>query len=120
MPSFLSRKLGITVLYVTHDQVEAMALADRMAVMSGGKVLETGVPEKLYHFSHSRPVAEFLGAMNIFHGAAENGGVKTGIGVLTCAIPEGMAGEGGGGGPPGENCGSHTAGGGGKAVPPGA
>jgi iron(III) transport system ATP-binding protein len=86
----LSKKLGITVLYVTHDQVEAMALADRMAVMSGGKVLETGAPEKLYHFSHSRPVAEFLGAMNVFHGAVENGGVKTAVGLLSCAVPEGM------------------------------
>src|SRR5512145_243402 len=60
----LATKLGITVLYVTHDQVEAMALADRIAVMSGGKILQVGNAQELYHAPASRSVGGFLGAMN--------------------------------------------------------
>jgi iron(III) transport system ATP-binding protein len=90
----LATKLGITVLYVTHDQVEAMALADRIAVMSGGKILEIGAPETLYHFPKSRRVAEFLGAMNAFPGAVEDiRTVSTALGPIHCAVPEGMAKE---------------------------
>src|SRR5947208_4104302 len=78
----LAKKLGITVLYVTHDQVEAMALADRIAVMSGGKILQIGGADELYHFPVDRSVAEFLGAMNEFEGAVQNNrGVKIGLGV---------------------------------------
>src|SRR5881392_2765255 len=51
-------ELGVTVLYVTHDQVEAMVLADRIAVMAGGKVLQIGAAQELYHFPLSRRVAE--------------------------------------------------------------
>src|SRR5437867_6562439 len=60
----LAKKLGITVLYVTHDQVEAMALADRIAVMSEGKILQIGAPQVLYHFPLNQSVGEFLGSMN--------------------------------------------------------
>src|SRR5512145_2344221 len=60
----LATKLGITVLYVTHDQVEAMALADRIAVMSNGKILQIGNAQELYHAPASRSVGGFLGAMN--------------------------------------------------------
>ncbi|HEX9442668.1 MAG TPA: ABC transporter ATP-binding protein [Candidatus Binatia bacterium] len=90
----LAKKLGITVLYVTHDQVEAMALADRIAVMSGGRILQTGAPEELYHFPRTRAVAEFLGSMNAFPGAVENGGfVRIALGLVSCAVPEGLGGE---------------------------
>ncbi len=84
----LAKKLGITVLYVTHDQVEAMALADRIAVMSGGKVLQIGAAQELYHFPLSRSVAEFLGSMNEFEGAVQNDGcINSALGALRCAIP---------------------------------
>jgi iron(III) transport system ATP-binding protein len=90
----LAKKLGITVLYVTHDQVEAMALADRIAVMSAGKVLQTGGAQELYHFPLSRSVAEFLGSMNEFEGAVQNNGcVNIALGALHCPIPTGMAGD---------------------------
>jgi len=90
----LAKKLGITVLYVTHDQVEAMALADRIAVMSGGKILEVGAPEALYHFPQSRSVADFLGAMNAFPGTVEDSrSIRTALGVVSCVVPEGMGKE---------------------------
>ena len=90
----LAKKLGITVLYVTHDQVEAMALADRIAVMSGGKILQIGGADELYHFPVDRSVAEFLGAMNEFEGAVQNnGGINIALGALNCVIPNGVTGE---------------------------
>jgi iron(III) transport system ATP-binding protein len=90
----LAKKLGITVLYVTHDQVEAMALADRIAVMSGGKILQIGGADELYHFPVDRSVAEFLGAMNEFEGAVQNNrGVNIALGALNCVIPNGVTGE---------------------------
>jgi iron(III) transport system ATP-binding protein len=90
----LSKKLGITVLYVTHDQVEAMALADRIAVMSGGKILQIGNAEELYHWPQSRSVGEFLGAMNELAGSVkDSGAVATGLGLLRCSPPPGASQE---------------------------
>ena len=84
----LARKLGITVLYVTHDQVEAMALADRIAVMSGGKILQIGAPQELYHSPQDRRVGGFLGSMNEFEGAVQTDGrIKLGFGFVKCALP---------------------------------
>jgi iron(III) transport system ATP-binding protein len=83
----LASNLGITVLYVTHDQVEAMALADRIAVMSEGKILQIGQARELYDFPLNRRVGEFLGAMNEFEGTAQNdGSVKTDLGAIHCAM----------------------------------
>jgi iron(III) transport system ATP-binding protein len=90
----LATKLGITVLYVTHDQVEAMALADRIAVMSGGKILQIGAPQELYHSPQDRRVGEFLGSMNEFEGAVQTDGrIKLGLGLVTCAQPSRTAKE---------------------------
>jgi iron(III) transport system ATP-binding protein len=83
----LANKLGITVLYVTHDQVEAMALADRIAVMSEGKILQTGQARELYDFPLNRRVGEFLGAINEFEGTVQDDGcVKTDLGPVHCAM----------------------------------
>src|SRR6185369_11905172 len=85
----LSQKFGIAVLYVTHDQVEAMALADRVAVMSKGKVLQCAPPRLLYEMPSSREVCEFLGATNLLDGLICNGGqIETDLGNLTCQIPD--------------------------------
>jgi ABC-type Fe3+/spermidine/putrescine transport system ATPase subunit len=60
----LQKQVGITFLFITHDQEEAMAVSDRMAVMKGGKLIQVGVPETLYGEPNSRFVAEFLGEVN--------------------------------------------------------
>ncbi|HKY07190.1 MAG TPA: ABC transporter ATP-binding protein [Candidatus Binatia bacterium] len=90
----LAKKLGITVLYVTHDQVEAMALADRIAVMSGGKILQIGGAEELYHAPESRSVGEFLGSLNEFPGTVGDGAsITIAMGILQCAAPNGATKE---------------------------
>ncbi len=61
----LQRRLGITTLYVTHDQDEAMALSDRVVVMEGGRILQTGAPEEVYRRPQSRAVAAFFGSPNL-------------------------------------------------------
>ena len=85
----LSRTFGIAVLYVTHDQVEALALADRVAVMSKGKVLQCAPPRELYELPSSREVCEFLGSTNLLDGVVANGGqIETTLGKMTCRIPD--------------------------------
>lgn len=64
----LVSSLGITAVYVTHDQVEAMVLADRISVMAGGKVLQVGSPYDLYRSPSSIRVAEFFGSINWLDG----------------------------------------------------
>jgi iron(III) transport system ATP-binding protein len=64
----LASDLGITVLYVTHDQVEAMVLADRIAVMAHGEVLQVGNAVELYRNPKNPLVAEFFGSINWLHG----------------------------------------------------
>ena len=62
----LQRRLGISTLYVTHDQAEAMALSDRVVVMEAGSVLQLGTPEDVYERPISRAVAAFFGTPNLF------------------------------------------------------
>jgi putrescine transport system ATP-binding protein len=61
----LQRELGIAFLIVTHDQEEAMTMADRIAVMHGGRIVQIGTPESVYARPGSRLVAEFLGLVNL-------------------------------------------------------
>jgi ABC-type Fe3+/spermidine/putrescine transport system ATPase subunit len=61
----LHRDVGITTIYVTHDQAEALALSTRIAVMSGGRVIQEGRPEEIYWRPRNRFVAEFVGAANL-------------------------------------------------------
>ena len=60
----LQRRVGVTFLFVTHDQEEALSLSDTLAVMNQGKVEQIGTPEEIYRRPRSRFVASFLGAMN--------------------------------------------------------
>jgi putative spermidine/putrescine transport system ATP-binding protein len=69
----LLRALGITTIYVTHDQSEAMELGDRIVVMQKGAIAQIGTPREIYFKPQSRFVAEFIGAANIIEAAVENG-----------------------------------------------
>jgi len=78
----LLRRLGITSIYVTHDQAEAMALGDRIVVMDHGRVAQVGAPREIYHAPASRFVADFIGTMNRLEGRVEAGRFLTGAGAL--------------------------------------
>jgi putative spermidine/putrescine transport system ATP-binding protein len=69
----LLRALGITTIYVTHDQAEAMELGDRVVVMQKGTIAQTGTPREIYFTPKDRFVAEFIGAANIVEASIENG-----------------------------------------------
>jgi putative spermidine/putrescine transport system ATP-binding protein len=69
----LLRALGITTIYVTHDQAEAMELGDRVVVMQKGVIAQIGTPREIYFEPNSRFVAEFIGAANIIEAPVEKG-----------------------------------------------
>jgi iron(III) transport system ATP-binding protein len=78
----LQRTLGITTLYVTHDQEEALAISDTIAVMARGQVLQTGPPWELYRAPRDRFVAEFLGGMNVLAGRLSAARAAEGVTVV--------------------------------------
>src|SRR3989441_6165802 len=93
----LQQSLGITTVYVTHDQEEALSLADRVAVMRDGQVLQVGAPKELYERPRTRFVADFVGTNNLVPGrvSARAPGqlvVETALGPLR-AIAEAAVGE---------------------------
>ena len=76
----LHQRLKATTIYVTHDQIEAMTMADRIVVMQGGRIEQVGAPLELYDRPANTFVASFIGspAMNLFDGVARGGGVEIG------------------------------------------
>ncbi|MCR5857233.1 ABC transporter ATP-binding protein [Mesorhizobium sp. J428] len=88
------REIGCTVIYVTHDQGEALALSDRLAVMEKGAIRQLGTPEDLYDRPNSRFVAEFIGSNNILkiRGQTEEGVLVEGLGVVRIPAMSGHAG----------------------------
>jgi len=64
----ICKKTGATTIYVTHDQKEALSIADRIAVMDRGRIAQVGTPAELYHRPASRFVAEFIGQTNVISG----------------------------------------------------
>jgi putative spermidine/putrescine transport system ATP-binding protein len=78
----LLRRLGITAIYVTHDQAEAMALGDRIVVMEQGRVAQVGRPRDIYQRPATRFVAEFIGTMNRISGSVRNGVFVTSAGTI--------------------------------------
>ena len=76
----LHQRLGVTTVYVTHDQVEAMTLADTVVVMNGGRIEQTGTPDEVYHAPASLFVAGFIGApsMNLIPGVVGANGSLAG------------------------------------------
>ena len=74
------RPLGVTVLLVTHDREEAFSVADRIALMRDGRIVQEGTAEELYFGPTSRWAAEFVGAANVLEGRVVAGRVETAIG----------------------------------------
>jgi multiple sugar transport system ATP-binding protein len=91
----LQRQLGITTVYVTHDQVEAMTMGDRIVVMRGGVVQQVGDPMTIYNHPANRFVARFIGSppMNLFDGVLEKtaGALQLHTGFATYALPDGLS-----------------------------
>ncbi|MFD1440051.1 ABC transporter ATP-binding protein [Lacticaseibacillus hegangensis] len=88
----LHRRLNTTTIYVTHDQTEAMTLADRVVVMSVGQIQQIGTPEEVYQNPRNMFVAGFMGspAMNFFHVTYKDGVISDGKQV-TLKVPEGRS-----------------------------
>jgi spermidine/putrescine transport system ATP-binding protein len=87
----IQREVGITFVYVTHDQEEALAMSDRIAVMHDGVVEQLGAPEEIYEHPVKPFVAGFIGISNLLPATVEDGGVRLGGGELVPApVPEGI------------------------------
>jgi sn-glycerol 3-phosphate transport system ATP-binding protein len=84
----LHRELGVTSLFVTHDQVEAMTLAERMVVMNAGRMEQIGTPEEVYHRPASTFVAGFIGSppMNLISGTAD--GARFAVAGQSLELPD--------------------------------
>ena len=97
----LQRSLGVTALYVTHDQTEALALSDSIAVLDRGRIVQIGSPDEIYHEPHSEFVAAFIGTANVFHGRMVSDGgepdlisVRLADGtILRCRPGQGVRGQ---------------------------
>jgi iron(III) transport system ATP-binding protein len=90
----IQQELGTTSVYVTHDQAEALALADRIAVMRNGKIVQLAAPTELYRKPANTFVADFLGASNLLQGAVEREGgqppfIRLANSSVRLQIPEG-------------------------------
>jgi ABC-type Fe3+/spermidine/putrescine transport system ATPase subunit len=67
----LQKELGVTLIFVTHDQEEAMTMSDRIAVMNAGRIEQLGTPTEIYSHPRTRFVADFIGEINLFEGMWE-------------------------------------------------
>jgi putative spermidine/putrescine transport system ATP-binding protein len=90
----LHRQTGATIIFVTHDQEEALALADRICLMNEGRIEQLGTPEDIYERPRNTFVADFIGVSNVLHGQIVSGeGIRTADGVLPlpagCVAPAG-------------------------------
>ena len=90
----LHHELGITTVYVTHDQIEAMTLATRVAVMNAGRIVQLASPETIYTDPDSLFVASFIGSppMNLISGEASDGLFRAAAGLIR-DVPHGVSGE---------------------------
>jgi spermidine/putrescine transport system ATP-binding protein len=83
----IQREVGITFVYVTHDQEEALSMSDRIAVMSEGRVVQCGAPEEIYEHPTEEFVAGFIGISNLLQGKAEGKGLVK-VGDTTLPVPD--------------------------------
>ncbi|MBM6402215.1 ABC transporter ATP-binding protein [Phycicoccus sonneratiae] len=92
----LQRRLGVTTVFVTHDQAEALAMSDRMAVMEAGRIRQVGTPREVFQRPASLFVANFIGAtpMNLLEGAVRGGRID--LGGVSVPLPAGHSGLGDG------------------------
>src|SRR5215475_14388335 len=90
----LQKDLGVTLIFVTHDQEEAMAMADRIAVMSAGRIEQVGAPAEIYERPRTRFVADFIGEINLFAGTWQEGVFRLGSDAALPANGAGRAGPG--------------------------
>jgi spermidine/putrescine transport system ATP-binding protein len=82
----IQRKIGITTIFVTHDQEEALTLSDRIAILNEGRILQVGRPAEVYERPATSFAASFLGSANLLEGRVVEGGVEVpGIGVVRTA-----------------------------------
>ncbi len=95
----ICKTAGFTTIYVTHDQKEALSVADRIAVLKGGKLVQVGTPDELYHRPSTSFVADFIGQTNLIPGTLvsrdeRNWTIETVAGNVTAAlanVPDGMS-----------------------------
>lgn len=89
----LQEEVGVTFVYVTHDQEEALTMSDRLAVMSEGRVEQVGTPQTVYEEPASAYVADFLGTSNLMDGSVDySGALRIGEIVLSTAHSKGLEG----------------------------
>jgi spermidine/putrescine transport system ATP-binding protein len=87
----IQREVQITFVFVTHDQEEALAMSDRIAVMQGGVVEQLGSPEEIYEHPARPFVAGFIGISNLLPGVVFNGGVRLANGAsIPAPVPDGI------------------------------
>ena len=88
----LHQRLQNTIIYVTHDQVEAMTLADRIVIMRDGKIEQQGTPDAIFHDPDTVFVAGFMGSppMNLVDCMVTPTGLKLGDSEIACATPDGL------------------------------
>ncbi len=89
----LQTETGITFVFVTHDQEEALTMSDRIGVMSAGKLLQIGAPREIYDRPANRFVADFIGETNFLTGTVENGAVRLPSGDVLAAPVTGQSGQ---------------------------
>lgn len=89
----LQKEVGVTTIYVTHDQSEALALSDRIAVMRDGRIAQIGRPYQIYHQPRSAFVATFVGRSNLLRGRllerdGDGARMETALGAVLCKAPD--------------------------------
>jgi ABC-type Fe3+/spermidine/putrescine transport system ATPase subunit len=90
----IQREVGITTIFVTHDQEEALTLSDRIAIFNEGRVVQAGKPLEVYERPMTAFAANFLGDANFFEGKVEAGGrIATSLGALVTSDPLPAAGS---------------------------